>query len=64
MSNSQEVIQALDLAIANNAEIHGLLGASYPNGPEQAGSNRDIPLNLDADQSKQVYQFLKELLEA
>lgn len=58
----KEVIASLELAIANKGHIHSIVGASYPNGMESHGTNRDIALNLNAEQSAKVYVFIKDLL--
>lgn len=54
--DSRNLLEALDLAIANKACITGLLGVG-------AGQScRDIQLELTAEQSSRVYVEIKSIL--
>lgn len=57
-----EKIEAIDLAIANEAFVLGLIGASYPNGPGSDGICRDIGLDLTKEQSKELLLALRGIL--
>lgn len=62
MSASKEIIEAIDLALANKAHITDLLGTSFPNGPSAHGSCRDIKLDLDEEQSARLLRGLRTIL--
>lgn len=62
-SPDSETLRALELAISNNAQITGLLGASYPNGHTAHGTCRDIPMKLSIEQSAEVYRAISAILK-
>lgn len=62
MKRSDEIIEAIDLAIANKACVLGILGASYPNGPNTLGACRDIQMDLDEPTSARVLEAIKSAL--
>lgn len=61
-SKVEEAKETVQLAINNYGMITGLLGVSYPNGPLEHGTCRDINLELDVKKSKRVYEAILEVL--
>lgn len=58
----EEAKATVQLAINNHAMITGLTGLSYPNGPLEHGTCRDIKLELDVEKSKRVYEAIITIL--
>lgn len=54
----EAVKDAIRLAINNHALITKLIGVSYPNGPLESGTCRDIELDLGVEESKLVYEAI------